>query len=287
MQIERRAVCTECKEAAPRQRKGKKFKLCEDCRRADTTRRWKVRKALRQLRNEVTHVVEYNQGEGWRVGYLVKIIDRYADVQPIGSCGRVPDLICVSLADIKLPSCGSPSMPTVEDFYKRMEAMKPKKTVLLVAETPRKAAITAAIRAAAPVLSAMSDLEDLAHDMEPIVVDEKNELAGPEVGDVSFPYGANVQETATFTQREQPKKVNSGVIQPSVSIATCKALAEKSPNGDTPKSKRTVTPIIAGTTYGLWTTVEYTGHSRWKCVSDSGEEKVLYSAELRTAAAAK
>ena len=31
MQIERRAVCAECNDAAPRVRKGKRFLLCEDC----------------------------------------------------------------------------------------------------------------------------------------------------------------------------------------------------------------------------------------------------------------
>ncbi len=157
MQIERRAVCAECNDAAPRVRKGKRFLLCEDCRRADSTRRWKVRRALRALRNEVGRVVEFNQGDGWRAGYLVKIMSANAEVQPIGAAGRVPDTLVIGLANVKAATCGSASMPTIEDFYKRMEAMKPKKVVVLVAQ---------------PYFS-------------------ENELAGPEVGDVSFPFGAN------------------------------------------------------------------------------------------------
>ncbi len=166
MQIERRAVCAECNDAAPRVRKGKRFLLCEDCRRADSTRRWKVRRALRALRNEVGRVVEFNQGDGWRAGYLVKIMSANAEVQPIGAAGRVPDTLVIGLANVKAATCGSASMPTIEDFYKRMEAMKPKKVVVLVSE---------------------------------------NELAGPEVGDVSFPFGANapVQETAVSSGEEK------------------------------------------------------------------------------------
>ncbi len=240
MQIERRAVCAECNDAAPRVRKGKRFLLCEDCRRADSTRRWKVRRALRALRNEVGRVVEFNQGEGWRTGYLLKIIVGDAIIQPVGALGKIPETIQLTLADVKVASCGSPSMPTVDDFYKRMEAMKPKKVVVLVAQPY-------------PPMSAL--------------VKEENELAGPEVGDVSFPFGANapVQETAVSMRNEQPKKVD-------------KPATLKKPKQDA---------ITVGLKYGPWKALEYTGHSRWKCVSDSGEEKVLYSAELRTAAAAK
>ncbi len=198
MQIERRAVCTECNEAAPRVRKGKKFKLCEDCRRAVTTKKWKVRKAQRQLRNEIGHVIEFNEGEGWRTGYLVEAMSVNARVQPIGACGRVPDILTVCLADVKIPTCGSPSMPTVDDFYKRMEAMKPKKTVVLVAEPiSRKAPDDRGSRLQYSTLPPASAFT--------------NELAGPEVGDVSFPFGANapVQETAVSMRNEQPKKWTS------------------------------------------------------------------------------
>jgi hypothetical protein len=257
--IKKSEACVECQEQPPRVRKGKRFKLCEDCRRSVTTRRWHVRKALRSLRNEIGHVVEFNEGEGWRAGYLVETLSVNARVQPIGSCGRIPDIITVCIADVKTPTCGSPSMPTIEDFYKRMETMKPRRVLV----------------ASAPFVSHKADV------LAP--VDEKNELAPPEVGDVSFPFGANVpvQEKPVFTEREQTKKLNSGVIQPSVSIATCKALAEKTPK------KPKADAIIAGSQYGSWKTVEYAGHSRWKCVSDSGETKVIYSSELRTAAATK
>ena len=119
MQIERRAVCAECNDAAPRVRKGKRFLLCEDCRRADSTRRWKVRRTLRALRNEVGRVVEFNQGKGWRTGYLVRIMSANAEVQPIGAAGRVPDTLVIGLADVKAATCGSASMPTIEDFYRK------------------------------------------------------------------------------------------------------------------------------------------------------------------------
>lgn len=256
MQIERRAVCAECNDAAPRVRKGKRFLLCEDCRRADSTRRWKVRRALRALRNEVGRVVEFNQGDGWRAGYLVKIMSANAEVQPIGAAGRVPDTLVIGLANVKAATCGSASMPTIEDFYKRMEAMKPKKVVVLVAQPyPPMSALVKEIIDGAVVRRPAN----------PIV--SENELAGPEVGDVSFPFGANapVQETAVSMRNEQPKKVD-------------KPATLKKPKQDA---------ITVGLKYGPWKALEYTGHSRWKCVSDSGEEKVLYSAELRTAAAAK
>ncbi len=254
MQIERRAVCTECNEAAPRVRKGKKFRLCEDCRRTLTIRKWKVRGIKRVLANEIGRVVEFNQGEGWRTGYLLKIIVGDAIIQPVGALGKIPETIQLTLADVKVASCGSPSMPTVDDFYKRMEAMKPKKTVVLVAEPiSRKAPDDRGSRLQYSTLPPASAFT--------------NELAEPEVGDVSFPFGANapVQETAVSMRNEQPKKAD-------------KPATLKKPKQDA---------ITVGLKYGPWKALEYTGHSRWKCVSDSGEEKVLYSAELRTAAAAK
>ncbi len=239
MQIERRAVCIECKEAAPRQRKGKKFKLCEDCRRADTTKKWRVRAVKRTLSGEIGRPVEFNTGEGWRVGYFIKFGD-YSDahIQPVGAMGKVPDIVGVSLADVKVASCGSPSMPTVDDFYKRMEAMKPKKVVVLVAQPyPPMSALVKEIIDGAVVRRPAN----------PIV--SENELAGPEVGDVSFPFGANAVQ-------EKQKPVSAK-----------------------PKQDR----LLVGATYGQWTTIEYTGHSRWRCKSADGEEKIVYAAELRSA----
>ncbi len=269
VQIERRAVCAECQTSAPRVRKGKRFTLCEDCRAAVTTRRWRVRKAMRSLRNEIGHVVEYNEGEGWRTGYLVEILSVNGRVQPIGACGRVPDIVTVCLADVKKPTCGSPSMPTIEDFYRRMESMKPKKVVVLVAQ-PQKAAKPAK---------------------------QEDELAGPETGDVSFPYGANapapvfvgldlatkadvavvreytkdsidvlrnmtpVQKTPVSTEREQPKKLN------------------------TPESSKPRRPaIVVGQPYGIWTPVSKLGHGRFKCKDTSGNEQVMYSESINKAA---
>jgi len=236
MQIERRAVCTECNEAAPRVRKGKKFKLCEDCRRAVTTKKWRVRAVKRTLSGEIGRPVEFNTGEGWRVGYFIKFGD-YSDahIQPVGAMGKVPDIVGVSLADVKVASCGSPSMPTVDDFYKRMEAMKPKKVVVLVAQPYP------------PMSVLVKEIIDGA-----VVRRTENAIV-------------SVQETAVSTRNEQPKKVD-------------KPATLKKPKQDA---------ITVGLKYGPWKALEYTGHSRWKCVSDSGEEKVLYSAELRTAAAAK
>ncbi len=199
MQIERRAVCTECNEAAPRVRKGKKFRLCEDCRRTLTIRKWKVRGIKRVLANEIGRVVEFNQGGGWRTGYLLKIIVGDAIIQPVGALGKIPETIQLTLADVKVASCGSPSMPTVDDFYKRMEAMKPKKVVVLVAQPyPPMSALVKEIIDGAVVRRT-----------ENAIVSE-NELAEPGVGDVSFPFGANapVQETAVSMRNEQPKKVD-------------------------------------------------------------------------------
>ncbi|MFI5260784.1 MAG: hypothetical protein ACHQU0_03250 [Candidatus Paceibacteria bacterium] len=259
MQIERRAVCTECNEAAPRVRKGKKFKLCEDCRRAVTTKKWRVRAVKRTLSGETGRPVEFNTGEGWRVGYFIKF-GEYSDarIQPVGAMGKIPDIIGVSLADVKKASCGSPSMPTVEDFYRKMGAMQPKKIAVLVAQPyPPMSALVKEILDGAVVRRPANSIVS------------ENELAGPEVGDVSFPFGDNIESPTTCAGHA----------------------AAASPNDAKPKSKRAVTPkqdaITVGLKYGPWKALEYTGHSRWKCVSDSGEEKVLYSAELRTAAAAK
>ncbi len=295
MQIERRAVCTECNEAAPRVRKGKKFKLCEDCRRAVTTKKWKVRKAQRQLRNEIGHVIEFNEGEGWRTGYLVEAMSVNARVQPIGACGRVPDILTVCLADVKIPTCGSPSMPTIEDFYRKMESMKMKKPVVLVAQPKEAVSKTNSRKKLTKEPPDSPVIRQLAAEQETeLAWDEAAERGAirKEEGDTSFPFGANAPKEYPPVSALVKGIIDSAVVRREALVQeTAVSVLREHPvtlNSVTPKQKKPkADAIIAGVAYGPWKALEYTGHSRWKCVSDSGEEKVLYSAELRTAAAAK
>jgi hypothetical protein len=193
--IKRSEACRECKEQPPRVRKGKRFPLCEDCRRAATTRKWKVRRALRQLRSEVGRIVEYNEGEGWRTGYLVRIMSINAEVQPIGSIGRIPDLITCCLSDVKVPTCGSSSMPTIDDFYRKMKAAR---------------------TAAKPVEPGSPVIRQIAaeYETEPAWADA---AARGRARDKSITKGQAekvdaVQELTTFTEREQSKKMNNETL---------------------------------------------------------------------------
>jgi len=116
---------------------------CEDCRRTSIILRLRVRHTRRILVEQLNKPVQYNTGEGWRCGYLLKLGPSRASIQPIGAIGRSPDIIGVSIADVK-PETGTASfkMPTVEDFY-RVNNVKP--PLLVVAG--RSAAIVAAIAA--------------------------------------------------------------------------------------------------------------------------------------------
>ena len=125
--IDRAKVCTECLTAPRRVRKGKKFQLCEDCRRIITTKKWKIRKLKRELIEG--RVVQFYDA-GWRAGYLVKLRETRADVQPVGPVGRIPDIIGCNIEDLKKDS-SSKLWETVQDFYK---ANTKKKVVVLVAD---------------------------------------------------------------------------------------------------------------------------------------------------------
>jgi hypothetical protein len=115
--IKRSEQCTECGDNPRRVRKGKKFPMCEDCRRASVILRLRVRKVKRTLGDSVGKLVQFNTGDGWRTGYLVQMHERNAQVQPIGARGKVPDIMVVSLGDIKAELMQSPSCPTVADYY--------------------------------------------------------------------------------------------------------------------------------------------------------------------------
>ena len=265
MKLKASECCAECGDAAPRVRKGKRFTLCEDCRAAVTTRRWRVRKAMRSLRNEIGHVVEYNEGEGWRTGYLVEILSVNGRVQPIGACGRVPDIVTVCLADVKTPTCGSPSMPTVEDFYRRMESMKPKKVVVLVAQ-PVVVKCTAGANKGLSAVAAQTD-----------------ELAGPETGDVSFPYGANAPAPVFVGLDLATKSADSSTVKKSHTVHSRR------------KDAATFAARYASTTTFQKHRLRLSGQaSCWRSdsleetehtgsVNVSGETKVMYAAELRAA----
>ena len=133
--VDRAKTCTECLSQPRRVRKGKMFPLCDDCRPIITAKKWKIRKLKRELIEG--SLVQFNVGDGSRIGYLLKMRETRADVQPIGAVGRVPDIEGVSINDLKKEPNPSRLWPTVEDFYKANRAKKP---VVLVAD-PRSAAL--------------------------------------------------------------------------------------------------------------------------------------------------
>lgn len=249
MSVKKSEQCSECS-ANPRYQHHKKLLLlCVDCYREGVVNRLRVRKMTRVL--EIGKPLEFSEGEGWRVGYLIKF-GSYNDahIQPVGAIGRVPDITSVKLTNVRQATCGSPSMPTVEDFYRKM-----KRPVLLVA-TPQK---SASVVAQAAEYAARIKVTPAVDGKTIPVVMGIDLASGPDRA-VTFQKVterciAAVQKSQAFTEHEQPKKVN----------------------------KSTGDKIEAGKTYGLWTTIEYTGHSRWSCVGVSGEKKIVYAAELKAA----
>ncbi len=126
--IDRAKVCTECLSEPKRVRRGKKFPLCEECRAIITKKKWKVR-SLKRILIEGRTVQFYDTG--WRVGYLIKLRETRADVQPVGAVGRIPEVIGVNIEDLKKEAGASKLWETVEDFYKANTRKKP---VVLVAD---------------------------------------------------------------------------------------------------------------------------------------------------------
>ena len=127
--VDREKVCTECLTNPKRQRKGKKFPLCDDCRKIVTARRWKARSLKRTLIEG--QLVQFNLGDGWKTGYLIKFRETRADVQPIGAIGRIPDVIGVNIDSMKPEPNPSKLWPTVDDFYRANKRSAP---VVLVAD---------------------------------------------------------------------------------------------------------------------------------------------------------
>ena len=127
--VDREKVCTECLTNPKRQRKGKKFPLCDDCRKIVTARRWKARSLKRTLIEG--QLVQFNLGGGWKTGYLIKFRETRADVQPIGAIGRIPDVIGVNIDSMKPEPNPSKLWPTVDDFYRANKRSAP---VVLVAD---------------------------------------------------------------------------------------------------------------------------------------------------------
>jgi len=116
------------------ERPKRKYERCEDCRRSHVLSRLNARKVKRTLKGSENRPVQFNQGDGWRVGYLISIGTYKAVIQPIGALrGICPQTLEVALADLKPEQCQSASMPTVEDYY-RMTASK-KVPVLVVQKT--------------------------------------------------------------------------------------------------------------------------------------------------------
>src|SRR5271166_2750634 len=141
--LKKSEACITCHEMAVMVKGKHRFERCEDCRRADTIRRWRVRKVRYALRDEVGKLISYNVGDGWRAGYLMNIGPNAASVQPIGSInGPAPDIIRVSLADMKLESCQSLKYPRVEDYYAMTDKAKKRLPVLIAHPTVQKITVS-------------------------------------------------------------------------------------------------------------------------------------------------
>lgn len=240
MSAKKSEQCSECSTNPRYQHHKKLLLLCVDCYREDVVNRLRVRKMTRVL--EIGKPLEYSEGEGWRVGYLIKF-GSYNDahIQPVGAIGRVPDITSVKLSNVRQATCGSPSMPTVDDFYRKM-----KRPVVLVAMPLHKTA--AVVAQAAEYGERIKVKPAVVGEVIPVVMG-LDLATGPDRA------VTRVQKKPVSTEHEQPKKVN-------------KSDGEK---------------LEAGKTYGLWTTIEYTGHSRWSCVSAAGDKKIVYAAELKAA----
>lgn len=134
--------CEDCRESPVMTRPRRKYTRCEDCRRNHVLVRLNARKVKRGLRGSIGRCVQYNNNDGWRVGYMVRATDSSVSIQPIGARGTVPDIISVPFAGVKPEPMQSPSCPTIEDFYRMNEK---KKVVVLVAGGRMATAIAAAI----------------------------------------------------------------------------------------------------------------------------------------------
>ena len=122
--VDKSKVCTECLTQPRRQRKGKVFPLCDDCRPIIIGRKWKIRKLKRTLMEGA--LVQFHTADGgWRAGYLLKMREMRADVQPVGAIGKVPDVVVVNIDALKLEPNPSKLWPTVDDFYRANKRSKP------------------------------------------------------------------------------------------------------------------------------------------------------------------
>jgi hypothetical protein len=169
-------VCSECKELPPMQKGRRKFTRCVDCRAEATRLAWHRRKNLRELRNMVGGLVEYNDG-GWRAGYLAEIYNKSTVwVQPIGTMLQVPQKVCLGVEEVKPALVGSKKWPRMEDYVKAVLIMRPSKVqpkpapVAVDIETLPGPAIVIGTPGEAPVRIGL----DLA---------EKVDIALPHVGD--------------------------------------------------------------------------------------------------------
>ena len=132
--VDKSKVCSECLTQPRRQRKGKVFPLCDDCRPIIVGRKWKIRKLKRTLMEGA--LVQFHTADGgWRAGYLLKMREMRADVQPVGAIGKVPDVVVVNIDALKPEPNPSKLWPTVDDFYRANTRSKP---VVLVADPIQK-----------------------------------------------------------------------------------------------------------------------------------------------------
>jgi hypothetical protein len=151
------------------------FDRCEDCRRAHTIKLWRVRKVARSLKEQIGLLIAYNKGDGWRAAYLLGMGPTHATVQPIGAIGgEAPDVMRVSIADIRPEEFQSIKYPRVEDY---MAMTTTKRAPVLVVQTA----------------GARDYSKVIIHGSEPLQTLD----------------GTLVQEIPVSTEREQPKIVDT------------------------------------------------------------------------------
>jgi hypothetical protein len=179
----------------------RKYTRCEDCRRSHVLARLNGRKVKRELRDSAGRLVQFNRGDGWRVGYLVSMSNGGVTIQPIGPKGTIPDTMVVPFSDVKPELMQSQSCPTVEDFY-RMNTKK--KVVVLIAGKGMAAAVIAS--------SPRGLSKVIAHGSDPLQTFDGTL--------VQFP--RPVQEVTMSTEPEQPRIMNSRKTPLGASCGECR-----------------------------------------------------------------
>ena len=111
-------LCIECKEIPPMRKARRAYQHCLQCRLDIVHKKIKARAVRKTLTGAEGQLVQYYEG-GWRTGYLLKLSQHKASIQPIGSRGApCPDVVGAFLEDMRLAANSSNTMPTLNDYLK-------------------------------------------------------------------------------------------------------------------------------------------------------------------------